>query len=122
MDTFIKLLENPFSWFLFFVAILMALGFRFWRSTIKELSRQAGEHAKLHAYAYARCLGYVTVATFDGFIEVFQTLRAEDAAALPWWSWAVMFFKPVRLGVVAFLAFLDQSISRAQAPVQQSQK
>lgn len=93
--------------------MLAALGY-FLRGALFSISTQAAAHAKTYAVAYVKGGALITLAMLAAFDESFRTLTREAALALPWWGWALLFFKPIAAGLAVLVAFLDRSTQRAE--------
>lgn len=103
---------NPFFVFLGFVALLaVAL---IWFAHRADLGDTLADHARLYARAYTKGCALVTISVLSAFDESFRSLTAADAAAMSWWQWASLYFKPVLAGLAVLVAFLDRSVSEAR--------
>lgn len=108
------ILMSPVMWFFAFAIVVWGGAIYFWRGAIKELSIEAGAHAKLYAAAYARGAALVSISALQSFIEVFERLSPDVANVLNWYGWLVLFSKPVLAALITFGAFMDTSVQRAR--------
>lgn len=96
------------------LAAVAVLAF-FLRGLLKNLADAAAEHAKNYAGAYAKGAALMALAIATQFDDTFRTLTREQADALNWWGWCVLFSKPLAAALTAILGFMDQSVARAKA-------
>lgn len=104
---------NPFYVFIGFVAVLAVM--LVWFANRADLGDALTEHAKLYVRAYAKGAALITISVISAFDESFRNLTTESAAAMSWWQWASLYFKPVLAGLAVLVAFLDRSVSEAKA-------
>ena len=104
---------NPLLVFLCIIA-LMAAGL-VWFAHKADLGDTLAEHAKLYVRPYVKGTMLITIAAVSAFDEAFRNLTPEVAAAMTWWQWASLYFKPYLAGGAVLVAFLDRSIAEAQA-------
>jgi hypothetical protein len=104
----------PLYTFLSIIALIIGGALWFFRGAIFAVSTAAAEHAKVYAVAYVKGGALVSIAMLSSFDETFRNLTRDTAATLPWWGWAVLFFKPLSAALAVLAAFLDRSITRAK--------
>jgi cytochrome bd-type quinol oxidase subunit 2 len=102
-------MNSPFYFFIALCLVLLGTVFYVLRDTVRELTQSAAAHAKDNSLAYAKGAGLVAIAVLAAFDEAFRNLTKEQAAALAWWHWAMLFFKPIAAGGAVFVAFIDRS-------------
>lgn len=115
-------MSSPFNYFVALCLVLLGTVFYVMRDTIKELTRSASVHAKDNSLAYAKGAGLITIGVLAAFDEAFRNLTKEQAAALAWWHWAILFFKPISAGGAVFVAFIDRSSSQQPEPKPETNK
>lgn len=106
-------MNNSLYAFLGLALTIIAGGVWFFRATIRDLQKLAAQHARQYAVAYIKGGALVAIAVGAAFDETFKDLTHELAAAMPWWGWATLFWKPIGAGLAVIVAFLDRSAQHA---------
>jgi len=104
----------PLITFVVVLLVFLGVGLWFFRGVINVLGTLAADHARVYAVSYIKGAALIAIAAGACFTETFSNLTAEEAARLSWWSWMVLFWKPIAAGLATMCAFLDRSAERAR--------
>lgn len=96
------------------ISIMGAAGY-FFRDVLKVIASLTAEHARTYARSYVKAAALVAITAGAAFKETFQNLTAQQAAALTWWGWAILFWAPITAGLGVVIAFLDTSVATSDA-------
>jgi hypothetical protein len=105
---------NAFYIFLGFVGLFVATLFYFFHEVLRTLPALLAEHARVYARSYVKGTCLVLITAGAAFKDTFSGLTAQDAMALTWWGWAIMFWAPITAALGVIIAFLDTSVATSK--------